>query len=134
MIASRRLALRCAVGVATCLALPARAQVRASAIIQPAAATAEAFMARAFDAAEQTDDADPLNPVTVPRETLDDYGGYLQGLYGLPTGWAAGMRVDWVSGSGDNYDAGGEGEAGVACCHPVYLGRVVLDVAGSRAC
>ena len=62
-------------------------------------------MARGFRAAEQTDAADPLNPVTLPGETLEDYGGYLQGLYGFTVGWAAGLRVDWASGSGDSYDA-----------------------------
>ncbi|MBL9078746.1 MAG: hypothetical protein JNL08_14655 [Planctomycetes bacterium] len=63
------------------------------------------FLARAFDAAEQTDDSDPLNPVTIPGETLRDHGGYLQLSHGFAEGWAAGVRVDWVSGSGDNYDA-----------------------------
>ncbi len=63
-------------------------------------------MARGFDAAEQVDSADPLNSVTLPGERLQDYGGYLQGLYGFTPGWAVGMRIDWASGSGDSYDAG----------------------------
>ncbi|MGE3174829.1 MAG: hypothetical protein AB7O97_19520 [Planctomycetota bacterium] len=62
------------------------------------------FLARSFDAAEQVDEADPLNPVTVPGATLDDLGGYLQVAHGFAEGWAAGARVDWVGGSGDNYD------------------------------
>jgi hypothetical protein len=65
-------------------------------------------MARKFDAAAQTDSTDPLNPVALPGETLDDYGGYLQGIYGFASGWAAGVRVDWVSGSGESYDAGSQ--------------------------
>jgi hypothetical protein len=63
------------------------------------------FVARAFDAAAQTDDADPLNPVGLPADTLDDYGGYLQALYGFAPNWAAGLRAEWVTGSGDSYDA-----------------------------
>jgi hypothetical protein len=63
------------------------------------------FMARAFDAAEQVDGADPLNPVTLPGTTLDDRGGYLQGVYGFERGFAAGLRVDWATGSGASYDA-----------------------------
>ncbi len=63
------------------------------------------FLARDFDADEQVDDSDPLNPVTLPGETLQDYGGYLQGLYGFAENWAAGLRVELATGSGDSYDA-----------------------------
>ena len=65
-------------------------------------------MARAFDAAEQTDEGDPTvtgDEVTLPGETLDDYGGYVQALYGFTVGWAVGVRADWASGSGASYDA-----------------------------
>ncbi|MEO6596227.1 MAG: hypothetical protein ABIP94_15875, partial [Planctomycetota bacterium] len=62
-------------------------------------------MSRAFDAAEQTDDSDPLDPVTLPGKTLRDYGGYLQMLYGFQENWAAGVRVDLVSGGRASYDA-----------------------------
>lgn len=64
------------------------------------------ILVREFDAAEQTDEADPLNPVVVAGDTLTDRGAYLQALYGFSPGWAAGVRVDWAAGSGDNYDAG----------------------------
>ncbi len=62
------------------------------------------FVARDFDAAAQVDESDPLAPVPVPGDSLEDHGGYLQGLYGFSPGWAAGMRVDWATGSGDSYD------------------------------
>jgi len=65
------------------------------------------FVARAFDADGQTDDSDPLNPVPLPGQTLDDQGGYLQGLYGFAEGWSAGVRVDVATGSGDSYQGGG---------------------------
>jgi hypothetical protein len=61
-------------------------------------------MARAFDAVAQTDTTNPLNPVTLPGETLDDRGGYLQASFGFALGWVAGVRVDWATGSGDSYD------------------------------
>lgn len=63
------------------------------------------FLARAFDAVDQVDTSDPLNPVAVPGDTLRDHGGYLQVVHGFAEGWAAGLRVDWASGSGANYDA-----------------------------
>lgn len=65
------------------------------------------FVARAFETAEQTDASDPLDPVVLPGETLDDQGGYLQGLYGFAEGLAAGVRVDLATGSGDSYQGGG---------------------------
>ena len=65
------------------------------------------FLQRAFEAAEQIDASEPLQPVTVPSATLDDYGGYLQVLHGFTEGWAAGVRVEWASGAGDSYGGGG---------------------------
>lgn len=63
------------------------------------------FMMRNFEAGEQIDDSDPLNPVTVPGDTLRDRGAYVQAIWGFSTGWAAGVRCDWATGSGDGYDA-----------------------------
>jgi hypothetical protein len=65
------------------------------------------FLARAFDAAPQVDDSDPLAPVDVPGATLRDHGGYLQAIYGFAPQWAAGLRGEWGSGSGDSYEGGG---------------------------
>lgn len=62
------------------------------------------YLARAFDAAEQVDSTAPA--VTIAGDTLRDHGAYLQALYGFAEGWAAGVRVDWASGSGGGYDAG----------------------------
>jgi hypothetical protein len=64
------------------------------------------YLARAFSAAEQPDVSDLLNPVTIPGDTLRDHGGYLQMLYGFAEGWAGGVRLDWASGSGGDYDTG----------------------------
>ncbi|MCU0867316.1 MAG: hypothetical protein MUC36_26330 [Planctomycetes bacterium] len=64
-------------------------------------------MARAFDAAEQLDESDPLAPFTVPGETLDDWGGYLYGVYGFDVGWAFGLRAEYAAGSGGSYVGGG---------------------------
>ncbi|MCA8966750.1 MAG: hypothetical protein H6838_06900 [Planctomycetes bacterium] len=61
------------------------------------------YVARAFDAAAQVDDTDPMAPVTVPGATLRDQGCYLQGLYGFTPGWTLGLRLDWAGGSGDSY-------------------------------
>ncbi|MBL8751627.1 MAG: hypothetical protein JNK78_20910 [Planctomycetes bacterium] len=64
------------------------------------------FLAREFEAAEQTDVADPFNPVTVAGDTLHDQGAYLQLVVGFATGWAAGVRVEEAGGRGAGYDAG----------------------------
>jgi hypothetical protein len=66
------------------------------------------FLWRDYETAEQVDDSDPLNPVTLPASTLDDYGGYVYALYGWTDHWAAGVRVDWASGKGASYLGGGE--------------------------
>lgn len=63
------------------------------------------YMVRDFEAGEQVDSSDPLNPVTVPGDTLRDQGAYVQAIWGFSTGWATGVRFDWASGSGDGYDA-----------------------------
>jgi len=65
-------------------------------------------LTRVFEAAEQTDDSDPLNPVTLPGEDLEDWGGYLYAVYGFDVGWAFGLRAEYASGSGASYLGGGE--------------------------
>lgn len=65
------------------------------------------LFARDFEAAEQIDDSDPLNPVTLPAQTLRDYGGYLYGVYGFAVGWAVGLRGEYATGSGASYQGGG---------------------------
>ncbi|MBK8098797.1 MAG: hypothetical protein IPK26_16920 [Planctomycetes bacterium] len=66
------------------------------------------FLGRAFDAAGQVDENDPLDPgddVVVDERTLRDHGFYLQGLWGFAPRWAVGLRGEWAGGSGDSYDA-----------------------------
>ncbi len=63
------------------------------------------FLAREFEAAEQTDLADPFSPVTVAGDTLRDQGAYLQLVVGFASGWAAGVRVEEAGGRGSGYDA-----------------------------
>ncbi|MGE3171460.1 MAG: hypothetical protein AB7O97_02465 [Planctomycetota bacterium] len=71
------------------------------------------LVAREFDAADQVDentDDGGADDVPIPGETLKDFGGYLQLLYGFGreadgSGWAAGVRGEWVSGSGASYDS-----------------------------
>lgn len=62
---------------------------------------------RHFDAAEQTDETDPLNPLTLPAQSLRDYGGYLYAVYGFAVGWAIGLRGEVATGSGGSYVGGG---------------------------
>jgi hypothetical protein len=63
------------------------------------------YVARVFDTADQVDDADPLNPVALPGDTLRDHGGYLQALCGFAQHWSAGVRVEYATGEGASYDA-----------------------------
>jgi len=62
---------------------------------------------REFEANEQLDEADPLNPITLPEETLRDQGGYLCAVYGFAVGWAFGLRGEYATGSGSSYQGGG---------------------------
>ncbi|TAK08204.1 MAG: hypothetical protein EPO39_04890 [Candidatus Manganitrophaceae bacterium] len=52
-------------------------------------------MARRYEAGP-VDDGDPL----LPEETLRDRGGYTQLLYGFTRRWVAGLRLDYVAGTG----------------------------------
>jgi hypothetical protein len=49
---------------------------------------------------------------TIPGDTLEDWGFYTQLLYGFREGWAAGMRYEYASGSGDilEFEEEGSGE------------------------
>ena len=66
------------------------------------------FFARHFDAAEQVDETDPLNPITLPAQSLRDYGGYLYAVYGFGVGWAFGLRGEFATGSGGSYVGNGD--------------------------
>lgn len=43
----------------------------------------------------------------LPGDTLEDWGGYLQGLYGFRGSWSTGLRFEYASGSGDNLEYDG---------------------------
>jgi hypothetical protein len=40
----------------------------------------------------------------IDKTTLEDWGGYLQALYGFPNRWSAGLRIEYASGSGSNQE------------------------------
>jgi hypothetical protein len=42
--------------------------------------------------------------VTLPRQTLYDWGGYTQVLYGFIPRWAGGVRLEYATGSGESVD------------------------------
>lgn len=42
---------------------------------------------------------DPSDPT---RETLDDWGGFTQALWGFRPGWVAGLRLEYATSDGDN--------------------------------
>lgn len=66
------------------------------------------LVARAFDAAQQLDASDPLNPVVLPATTLDDVGGYVHALHTFSEQWSCGVRFEWATGDGDSYRGSGE--------------------------
>jgi hypothetical protein len=55
---------------------------------------------RDYKAAAFTDPANPAN--NLPEATLRDWGFYTQALYGFHLGWAAGLRYEYASGSGES--------------------------------
>jgi hypothetical protein len=57
------------------------------------------LMKRDYEAASVVDSA---GIVTLPATTLYDWGFYLQGLYGIRYGWAAGLRYEYATGSGQS--------------------------------
>lgn len=63
------------------------------------------YIWRDFESAAQVD-ANAGNAV-LPADTLRDHGGYLYALVGWDNGFAAGVRCDYASGSGQSYLGGG---------------------------
>ena len=43
-------------------------------------------------------------PAVLGRETLTDFGGYVQVLYGFRRNWVAGLRFDYVTGNRGDYE------------------------------
>jgi hypothetical protein len=60
-------------------------------------------MYRRYEAAERTSIDDPL--VTLPAETLRDWGFYAQALWGFRRGWVAGLRGEHVSADNAAFDS-----------------------------
>jgi hypothetical protein len=58
---------------------------------------------RRYDAATRISADDPL--VTLPAETLTDWGFYTQVLYGFRLGWVAGLRGEFVSGDNGTFSS-----------------------------
>ncbi len=65
------------------------------------------YIYRTFDAEAQEDTSDPLATYGLPQASLRDHGGYLYGLVGWDNGFAAGLRCDYATGSGQSYRGGG---------------------------
>jgi hypothetical protein len=59
-------------------------------------------MNRDYGAAAAVDNTDPTAPIPLPEETLHDWGFYTQVLYGFTSGWAAGLRYEYATGTGDS--------------------------------
>jgi hypothetical protein len=47
-------------------------------------------------------DEDPCAPVSLPSDTLDDWGGFVQALWGFRRGWSVGLRGEYATASGGN--------------------------------
>jgi hypothetical protein len=59
-------------------------------------------MKRDYEAAAFFDDADPVDIIDLSAKTLRDRGLYTQLLYGFHPGWAAGVRYEYTTGSGQS--------------------------------
>lgn len=65
-------------------------------------------MLRNYRADDYFDAGDPVNPaddVAIAAATLRDWGFYSQLLWGFESGWIAGLRGEYASGSGSDVDA-----------------------------
>ena len=63
------------------------------------------YHADAFTAGTDVDPASGLFPFDLPSDTLHDQGLYTQLLYGFRYGWAAGIRAEYATGSGQGVEA-----------------------------
>jgi hypothetical protein len=60
------------------------------------------YRADAFTGCLDPDEDPCLDPVDLASETLDDWGGFLQALWGFRRGWSVGLRGEYATGSGGN--------------------------------
>jgi outer membrane murein-binding lipoprotein Lpp len=75
--------------------------------------TGRSYRADRFSVCLDEDDCD-ASTLRVGRDTLKDWGFYAQLLWGFTRGWAAGMRVEHATASGDGFDLDETLETGVA--------------------
>ncbi len=61
-------------------------------------------MRRDYKADAYLDDSDPLNVIDLKEDTLGDWGLYTQILHGFATEWAAGLRYEYATGSGESVE------------------------------
>jgi hypothetical protein len=61
------------------------------------------FLQRHYTADAFTGEVDGVL-ATLPRQTLYDWGGYTQVLYGFIPRWAGGIRLEYATGSGESVD------------------------------
>jgi hypothetical protein len=66
---------------------------------------ARKYKAAGFAAGTATEDPDVFDQ-DLPGDTLDDQGGYTQLLWGFQPGWAAGLRAEYATGSGQSVEDG----------------------------
>ena len=62
------------------------------------------IMKRDYKSAAYLDGSDPENVIDLQEETLKDWGFYAQILYGFMPRWAAGLRYEYATGSGESID------------------------------
>lgn len=66
-------------------------------------------MYRAYETEMVSPSEDPDLDADLPAETLEDWGLYSQLLWGFKPRWAAGLRAEYASGSGDSVEEGSLG-------------------------
>ena len=67
------------------------------------------FLYRNYEADDFTDPGDPMvlgDETNFADDDLRDWGAYTQVVYGLAPNWQAGLRYEYASGSGRNFEAG----------------------------
>jgi hypothetical protein len=60
------------------------------------------YDADSFDGCLDPEEDPCLSPISLPSETLDDWGSFVQVLWGFRRGWSVGIRGEYADGSGGN--------------------------------
>ena len=93
------------------------------------------IMRRDFKADRFFDDSNPDDVISLPGQTLHDWGFYSQLLYGFRYGWAAGLRYEYAGGSGasiggrknDPFRADRQRVSPLLVWHPSEFSRIRLQ-------